>query len=98
PEHGARVRCINPTAVDDDELRLTESWIVERRLEKKWIDFGYTVGVAESFKRVNVNSHAESAGFPRDVAEDVILKRLVLGMRGFSTGGVFRIHRACGGG
>ena len=77
----------DPATVDDDEVRGAQGRVVEHRLQEQRVGPGGAEEVAGALERVHVHRHAEPAGFARDVAEEEVLQRLVVGVRRFAAEG-----------
>src|SRR5690348_14899787 len=86
--------CEYPASVDDDEACALQARVVERRLEEERIAAGRTIEATASLERVDVHRHAEPASLACDVAEQEILKGLVLGVRRDAPRNVARVDRA----
>ena len=71
-----------PAAVDEHERRLPERRVVEHGLEQQRVAAGDPVVAADARAGMDVDGDAEPAGLARDVVEEKILERLVLGDRG----------------
>ena len=63
--------------MDYDEIRLSQSWIVECGFQQKRIAATLTVVAAGPFNTVNMHGQTEPATLARDVIEKIILQRLV---------------------
>ena len=61
----------------DDKVCLAQSRIVEDRFEQKRIAAALTIETAGAFDAVDVDGHAQTPRFARDVIEKKILERFV---------------------
>jgi len=80
-----------PAAVKEDKVGFAKFGIVEERFEEERVVAGDGEVASAARGGVNVNRHVEAAALCCDVAEEKVLKALVLGfvgVRGVEEGGV----------
>src|SRR6202034_4114423 len=90
-EEGADLMDEGPTAVEEDEVGVAETGIVEERFEKEGVVAGDGEVAPAACGRVDVDGEVEAAALLRDVAEEEVLEALVLGLvrvRSVEEGGV----------
>src|SRR5262245_59966375 len=90
------MRRIDTAAMDDDEVRLAQQGVVERRFKQERVGPSRPIEVPGSMERMYVDRHPEPARLARDVPEEEILQCLVVDMRWLAAPGMLRVDRACG--
>ena len=90
-EEGADLVDEGPAAVEEDEVGVAEAWVVEERFEEERVVAGDVEVASAAGGGVEVDGEVEAAALGGDVAEEEVLKALVLGfvgVRGVEESGV----------
>src|SRR5581483_8063454 len=80
--------------VNNHEVRLAQSRVVESGFEQKRIAAALSVESARAFNAMDVHREPEPPGFTRDVEEKKILKRFVIACWRFAAAHKPRVSRA----